>query len=107
MTLAELKTLMSSLTGIPSVYGYFPKEQNPPYIAYQAETSQTIAADGLVVVQIANVVLTLVTQHRDTAKETQISDLLTANGVDFGMPDFEFDETEKIHRTTYYFQTID
>ena len=106
MTLAELKTIMSSLS-IPSVYGYFPKEQNPPYIAYQADTSQTIAADGLVVVQIANVALTLVTQHRDTAKEAQITDLLTENGVDFGEPDFEFDEDEKIHRTTYYFQTID
>ena len=107
MTLAELKTALSSLTGIPSVYGYFPKGQNPPYIAYQAGDAQTIAADGLVVVQIANVILTLVTQHRDTVKETQIADLLTSNGVDYGEPDYEFDETEKIHKTTFNFQTID
>lgn len=106
MSLAELKTLMDTLN-IESVYGYFPKEKAPPYIAYQAETAQSINADGIVVLLIANVTLTLVTARRDTAMEKQIADLLTVNDVDFGEPDYEFDEQQEIHKTSFYFQTID
>lgn len=106
MSLAELKALMDTLN-MDTVYGYFPEEKNPPYIAYQAETAQSINADGIVVLLIANVKLTLVTARRDTATEKQIADLLTENDVDFGEPDYEFDETQKIHKTSFYFQTID
>lgn len=106
MSLAELKALMDTLN-IESVYGYFPKEKKPPYIAYQAETAQSLHADGVVVLLIANVALTLVTAKRDMTAEKQIADLLTANDVDFGEPDYEFDEEQKIHKATFYFQTID
>ena len=106
MSLAELKTLIATLK-IDSVYGYFPKEKKPPYIAYQAETAQSINADGIVVLLIANVTLTLVTARRETATEKQIADLLTENDVDFGEPDYEFDEQQEIHKTSFYFQTID
>lgn len=106
MSLEELKTLMDTLD-IDSVYGYFPKEKKPPYIAYQAETAQSINADGIVVLLIANVTLTLVTARRDTATEKQIADLLTENDVDFGEPDYEFDEQQNIHKASFYFQTID
>ncbi len=106
MSLAELKTLIDTLK-IDSVYGYFPKEKKPPYIAYQAETAQSINADGIVVLLIANVTLTLVTARRDTATEKQIADLLTENDVDFGEPDYEFDEQQNIHKASFYFQTID
>ena len=106
MSLAELKALMDTLN-IESVYGYFPKEKKPPYIAYQAETAQSINADGIVVLLIANVTLTLVTARRDTATEKQIADLLTENDVDFGEPDYEFDEQQNIHKASFYFQTID
>jgi hypothetical protein len=106
MSLEELKTLMDTLD-VESVYGYFPKEKKPPYIAYQAETAQSINADGIVVLLIANVTLTLVTARRDMGMEQQISDLLTANDVDFGEPEYEFDPEQEIHKTSFYFQTID
>lgn len=106
MSLEQLKTLISTLR-IDAFYGYFPKEKKPPYIAYQAETAQSLHADGVVVLLIANIALTLVTARRDTATEQQIADLLTANDVDFGEPDYEFDEEQKIHKATFYFQTID
>lgn len=106
MSLEQLKTLIGQLK-IDSVYGYFPKEQAPPYIAYQAETAQSVCADGIVVLLIANVALTLVTAKRDMAAEKQIADLLTANDVDFGEPEYEFDPEQEIHKTSFYFQTID
>lgn len=106
MSLAELKALMDTLN-IESVYGYFPKEKKPPYIAYQAETAQSINADGIVVLLIANVTLTLVTARRDPDTEKRIADLLTENDVDFGEPDYEFDEQQGIHKASFYFQTID
>lgn len=106
MSLEELKALMDTLD-IESVYGYFPKEKKPPYIAYQAETAQSINADGIVVLLIANVTLTLVTARRDPDTEKRIADLLTKNDVDFGEPDYAFDEQQGIHKTSFYFQTID
>lgn len=106
MTLEKLKNLIGAI-GMESVYGYFPKEKTPPYIAYHAETAQPITADGIVVVLIANIALTLVTKKRDMDTELKISDLLTHNGVDFGEPEYNFDETQGIHITTFYFETID
>ncbi len=106
MSLEELKLLIDTMN-IESVYGYFPKEKKTPYIAYQAETAQSINADGIVVLLIANVTLTLVTAKRDLVTEKQIADLLTENDVDFGEPDYEFDEQQGIHKTSFYFQTID
>lgn len=106
MSLEELKSLMDTL-GIESVYGYFPKEKKPNYIAYQAETAQSITADGVVVLLLANIVLTLVTEHREPEIEQQIADLLTKHDVDYGEPDYEFDESQGIHKTIFYFQTID
>lgn len=104
MTLEELKTSVQGLQ-IEAIYGYFPEAQEPPYIVYQADTAQVIHADGVVVYLCANVSLTLVTATRDLSKEAAITAMLTTNGVSFDEPDFEFDETQKIHKTTYYFQT--
>lgn len=106
MSLAELKSLIDTL-GIDAVYGFFPKEQKPPYIAYQAEASQSFCADGVVVLLVANVTLTFVSVRREPETEKRITDLLTDNDVDFGEPDYEFDETQNIHKTSFYFQTID
>jgi hypothetical protein len=102
MTLEAFYAAISSL-GMPAVYGAYKDEQAAPYISYQAFRRNCIHADGIVIYGEDWIDLRLVTAKRDLEKEALVEQLLTASGISFDDPDYEFDEKQKIHITSYSF----
>lgn len=102
MTLEAFYTALSSLN-IPAVYGAYKDNQAAPYIAYQAYRRNCIHADGIVVYGEDWIDLRLVTKGRDLEKEALFEQLMTDSGISFDDPDYEFDEKQKVHITSYSF----
>ena len=102
MTLSDFGTLIAELN-IPSVYGPYQNAKSVPYVSYTAQDRNVIHADGIVIYGEEWIVLQLVTRSRDLTSETLIETFLTSNGIPFDDPDYQFDEKQKIHTTTYYF----
>ena len=102
MTLQELKIIIESL-GIPYAYGYFRDKKPPAYIVYAETMRNAIYADGIVVYAEPYIMLQLYTKARSIATERLIEGALSANKIAYDSPDYEFDESQEIHISTYYF----
>ena len=102
MTLAELNTALSGITGVAHCYGFFPENQEAPYIAYSADNTTPIFSDGQNIYSEEAVTLVLVTRYRDLSTEATLDALLTANSVPFSKT-MEVDGEQKTHTTTYNF----
>lgn len=100
MTLEEFGALIAALN-VPAIYGPYQNAQATPYISYSAIEKNVIYADGRVIYGEDWIELRLVTGSRDLTLERMIEQLLTDNGISFDYPDFEFDESQRIH-TAYY-----
>ena len=103
MTLEEFYTAISISLNIPSVYGPYKDNQAAPYITYEATEKECIYADGVVIYAEDWIELRLVTKSRDIEQEKLVENFLTSNGISFDVPDFEYDDTQHIHTTTYNF----
>lgn len=102
MTLSDFGTLIAELN-IPSVYGPYQNAKSVPYVSYTAQDRNVIHADGIVIYGEEWIMLKLVTRSRDLTKEATVESFLTENGIPYDDPDYYFDESQKIHITTYYF----
>ena len=110
MTMRDLSAAIDTV-GLPFVNGIMKspdgKQMPAPYIAYHADTSNAIYADGEIVFFEAEIVLALVTKDRDRKTERKIESALTDAGVSYDAPDYAFDLEQDIHTTTWYFQISD
>lgn len=110
MDMTELATLINAI-GLPFVNGIMKADSQKmvpaAYIAYHANTQNSIFADGEVVYFEAEIELALVTKDRDRTTEKSIETALSGAGVDYDGPDYEYDAKQDIHTTTYYFQIQD
>ena len=102
MTLAELNTALTGITGVAHCYGFFPENQEAPYIAYSAETLNPIYSDGQLVYGEETVTLVLVTRYRDLASESTLDALFATHGVQYSKT-MEVDGEQKTHSVTYTF----
>lgn len=102
MTLAGLNTLLSGITGVAHCYGFFPENQEAPYIAYNSESLNPIYSDGQLVYGEESVTLILVTRYRDLASESALEGLFATNGVQYSKT-MEVDGEQKTHTVTYNF----
>lgn len=103
MTLQELKTALDGIENVGHCYGYFPENQKAPYIAYMSVEKNVVHADGRVIYGEEWIELRLVTRHRDISLEMQVEKLLTDRGIAFDYPDYDIDETQRIHTAIYNF----
>ena len=102
MTLEELSEKVAALN-IPYTYGYFENEQHPAYIAYHEILRNVIFADGVAVHWDPWIMLTFVSTHRDLTSEQKIHEMLRENKLPFDTPEYEFDEEQGVHITTFNF----
>lgn len=102
MTLSDFGTLIAELN-IPAIYGPYQNAKSVPYISYTSQDRNVIHADGIVIYGEEWIMLKLVTKSRDLTKEATVESFLTENGIPYDDPDYYFDESQKIHITTYYF----
>ena len=101
MTLQDLNTVLDGIN-IAHCYGYFPENQEAPYIAYNATVENQIFSDGKTVYSESSVTLILVTRYRDINTESSLEELLQSNGVQYAKT-YDVDGEQKIHTTTYEF----
>lgn len=102
MTLQELKTALDGIENVARIYGYFPENQEAPYIAYYSTNDNHIYADGQIVYNEETVTMIFVSRYRDIETECYIDTVLMNNGVQFSK-DYELDPDQKIHTVTYTF----
>lgn len=102
MTLHDLKTILDGIENVARIYGYFPDNQEVPYIAYYSTNDNQIYADGQIVYNEESVTMIFVTRYRDLETESYIDGMLTQNGVQFSK-DYDLDPDQKIHTVTYTF----
>ena len=102
MTMQELPILLGGVKGIANCYGYFPDNQDPPYICYYSTSSNPIFSDGLIVYSEESVTMKLVTLYRDLAAECYIDRMLAEHGVQYSK-NYETDPDQKIHTVEYNF----
>ena len=102
MTLQELRCILDGIENVGHCYGYFPENQEVPYIAYNSTQENPIYSDGIRIFDEESVTMSLVTRYRDLSAESYIDRMLTKHGVQFAKS-FEVDPEQKIHTTTYQF----
>ena len=102
MTLADLNTALNGITGVSHCYGFYPENQEAPYIAYNSTQSNPIFSDGQIVYSEDSVTLILVTRYRDLTTESTIDSILSSNGVQY-VKTYDVDGEHKAHTTTYNF----
>ena len=105
MTLQDLKTALDGIENVARIYGYFPENQEAPYIAYYSTNDNQIFADGQLVYSEETVTMLFVSRHRDLETESYIDGMLTQNGVQFSK-EYDLDPEQKIHTVTYNFTAI-
>lgn len=102
MTLQDLKIILDGLETVGHCYGYFPENQEVPYIAYNSTEENPIYSDGQIVYSEESVTMILVTRYRDLSAESYIEKMLRKYGVQYAKT-FEVDPEQKIHTVTYNF----
>jgi hypothetical protein len=102
MTLQDLKIILDGIENVGHCYGYFPENQEVPYIAYNATGENQIYSDGVIVYKDENVTMLLVTRYRDLSAEAYIDRMLRKYGVQYSK-DYEIDGEQKTHTVTYQF----
>ncbi len=101
MILQDLKKILDGID-IMNCYGYFPDNQEPPYVCYFSTNSNPIFSDGIIVNSEESVTLNLVTVYRDLKAECYIDRALTRYGVQFSK-NYEIDAEQKTHTVVYSF----
>ena len=85
MTLAELKTALSSITGFSDkvVYRAWPVGQAPalPFICFMVDGSDNFGADNIVYKAINRVNVELYSKNKDTTSEGLIEALFETKGI--------------------------
>lgn len=102
MTLNSLQKILDGVKGVAHCYGYFPDNQDPPYICYYSTNSNPIFSDGIIIYNEESIIMKLVTQYRDLAAECYIDRMLTESGVQY-KKNYEADAEQKIHSVEYQF----
>lgn len=102
MTLQDLKIILDGIENVGHCYGYFPENQEVPYIAYNSTEEHPIFSDGQIVYCEESVTMILVTRYRDLAAENYIDRMFRQYSVQFAKT-FDVDAEQKIHTTTYQF----
>ena len=102
MTLQDLNRILDGIDNVGHCYGYFPENQEVPYIAYYATGENQIYSDGLIVYSDDSVTMNLVTRYRDLAAESYIARMLRECGVQYAKT-YEIDSEQKMHTVTYQF----
>lgn len=102
MTLQDLNRILDGIKGVGHCYGFFPENQEVPYIAYSSTNDNPIYSDGVRIFNEESVTLNLVTRYRDIAAEDYIGRMFRQCGVQFSKT-FEVDPEQKIHTATYQF----
>lgn len=102
MTLQDLNKILDGIEGVGHCYGYFPENQELPYIAYSAENMLPIFSDGRIVYSEESITMNLVTRYRDLSAESYIDSMLTKYCVQFSK-NYEIDDEQKTHTVVYQF----
>lgn len=102
MTLQDLKIILDGLETVGHCYGYFPENQEVPYIAYNSTEENQIYSDGQIVYSEESVTMILVTRYRDLSAEAYIEKMFRKYSVQYAKT-FEVDPEQKIHTVTYNF----
>ena len=102
MTLQDLKIILDGIENVGHCYGYFPENQEVPYIAYYATEANPIYSDGQIIYSEDSVTMMLVTRYRDLAAESYIEKMFRKYGVQYAK-NLEVDPEQKIHTVTYNF----
>ena len=102
MTLQDLKIILDGIENVGHCYGYFPDNQEVPYIAYNSTNDNPIYSDGKIVYNEESVTLNLVTRYRDLSAEAYIEMMFRRFGVQYAKT-CEVDPEQKIHTATYQF----
>lgn len=102
MTLQDLKIILDGIENVGHCYGYFPENQEVPYIAYNSTNDNPIFSDGGIIYNEESVTMILVTRYRDLAAESYIERMFCKYGVQYAKT-FEVDPEQKIHTATYQF----
>jgi len=104
MTIAEVKTMLESITGFSNkvVYWAWPDEQAPalPFICYHTPYSNDFGADNVVFYSANHFMIELYTQNKDVANEALVEAKLTESGIYFTKRCSKI-ESERCYLTTY------
>lgn len=77
MTLEQLNALLKT-AGYPVAYGYFPTEQQLPYILYRVTYSNNFGADNRVYHKIDHIQIELYTKLKDPEAEDRVENALSS-----------------------------
>lgn len=77
MTLEQLNALLKT-AGYPVAYGYFPTEQQLPYILYRVTYSNNFGADNRVYHKIDHIQVELYTKLKDQEAEDRVENALSS-----------------------------
>lgn len=102
MTLQDLRRILDGIENVGHCYGYFPENQEVPYIAYYATEANPIYSDGQIIYSEDSVTMMLVTRYRDLSAENYIDRMLTQYRVQYSKT-YDVDPEQKIHTVTYTF----
>ena len=102
MTLQDLRRILDGIENVGHCYGYFPENQEVPYIAYYATEANPIYSDGQIIYSDDSVTMMLVTRYRDLSAENYIDRMLTQYRVQYSKT-YDVDPEQKIHTVTYTF----
>ena len=104
MTLAELNTILKSITGFSDKVAYraFPKGKAPklPFICYLATQTNNFDADNAVYKVVQGVDIELYTKLKDTASETAVETALNNNNIPWEKYE-DYLEDEECYQITY------
>ncbi len=104
MTLAELKNILTSITGFSNKVAYraFPKGKAPklPFICYLCTNTNNFDADNAVYHVIQGVDIELYTKLKDTASETAVETALNDNNIVWEKYE-EYLDDEECYQITY------
>ena len=102
MTLQDLKVILDGIENVGHCYGYFPDNQEVPYIAYNSTNDNPIFSDGGIIYNEESVTLNLVTRYRDLSAEAYIEMMFRRYCVQFSK-NYEIDDEQKTHTVVYQF----
>lgn len=104
MTLAEVKTMLTGITGFTNKVAYYawPEGQAPalPFICFLETGENTFSADGVVYSSAKQIQIELYTKAKSTTDEVLVETALTNNGL-FYTKDETYLDDEKCWMITY------
>lgn len=104
MSLAELYTLLNSITGFADKVAYrqFEEDAAPalPFIVYYEESTDNFKADNKVYQKRRNIVVELYTQEKDPNSEELVEKLLDDNSIPWDKIE-EYIDSEHMYMNSY------